>query len=186
MTDEQLDAILELQLAVAWAGEADSDPPRMRWWRTGMCDEFGGEDLLKRLTPKTWEWAVFEAVRAAAKRVDERERDRADDPEHLRTLYRLGFEADEQLDERLLELKRNEVPFSKAFPNVAELSSQWSKERFERWLAALGESGYSATATGRRLTGRAPEDPCDKATRLTAALLPLAKKYPLPHFREGR
>ena len=37
-----------------------------------MCDEFGGEDLMKRLAPKTWSWAVLESARAAAKRVDDR------------------------------------------------------------------------------------------------------------------
>lgn len=68
LTNDELDEVLVLQLAIAWAGEADTDPTRMGWWRTSMCDEYGGEDLLKRLTPKTWEWAVLESARAAAKR----------------------------------------------------------------------------------------------------------------------
>ena len=72
MTDSDLDAILALQLAVAWAGEAQSSPPRLGWWRTAMCDVDGGEDLLRRLTPKTWEWGVLESCRAAARRVDDR------------------------------------------------------------------------------------------------------------------
>jgi hypothetical protein len=48
-----LDEILTLQLLVAWAGEGLSDPPRLGWWRTMLVDEFGGEDLFKRLTPRT-------------------------------------------------------------------------------------------------------------------------------------
>ena len=122
MTNDQLDEVLILQLAIAWAGEANTDPKRMGWWRTGMCDEFGGEDLLKRLTPKTWEWAVLESARAAAKKVDDRARNRAEDPDNLITLYRLGFEIDEQLDERLLELKQSGVPLREAFPDLAAYS----------------------------------------------------------------
>ena len=91
MTTEQLDEILKLQLTVAWAGEARTEPPRLGWWQTGMCDEFGGEDLLKRLTPRTWRWAVLETARAAAKRVDDQARSQAYNPDHLVTLYRLGF-----------------------------------------------------------------------------------------------
>ncbi|PKN53851.1 MAG: hypothetical protein CVU56_29675, partial [Deltaproteobacteria bacterium HGW-Deltaproteobacteria-14] len=54
-----LDAVLTLQLAVAWAGEADTDPPRLPYWRTALSDPFGGEDLLRRLAPRTWRWAVL-------------------------------------------------------------------------------------------------------------------------------
>jgi hypothetical protein len=90
MTNDQLDEVLALQLSIAWAGEANTEPKRMGWWRTGMCDEFGGEDLLKRLTPRTWEWAVLESARAAATKVDDRARNRAEDPDNLITLYRLG------------------------------------------------------------------------------------------------
>ena len=186
MNNEQLDRILLLQLAIAWAGETITDPPRLGWWRTEMCDEFGGEDLLKRLTPKTWQWAVVESARAAAKRVDERARNRADDPDHLLTLYRLGFEADEQLDERLLELKQSGVSPAEAFPAFAELRADWSSERIAAWLGEHGEPGYSATATGRRLKGRVPKDLSEAAKKLAAALLPLEKDYVLPHFRLGR
>ena len=124
--NDQLDEVLYLQLAIAWAGEADTDPKRMGWWRTGMCDEYGGEDLLKRLTPKTWQWAALESVRAAAKKVDDRARNQAENPDNLITLYRLGFEIDEQLNERLLELKQSGVPLIEAFPDLEELIEDWS------------------------------------------------------------
>ncbi len=188
MTREQLDEILRLQIAVAWAGEGATDPPRLGWWRTAMCDEFGGEDLLKRLTPKTWRWTTLESARAAARRVDDRARMRAEDPDHLLTLFRLGFEVDEQLDERLLELKQSGADVDEIFPDFAELSADWSPDKFEAWLASDADSGYSATATGRRLKGQVPENLCDAAKLLTAALLPIDDEYVdvLPHFRTSR
>ena len=186
MTTDELDEILVLQLAIAWAGEADTDPKRMGWWRTSMCDEYGGEDLLKRLTPKTWQWAVLESARAAAKRVDDRARNQSEDPDNLVTLYRLGFEIDEQLDERLLELKQSGVPVNESFPELAALCEEWSDERLKSWLDDLGEAGYTATATGRRIKGSAPKEHNAVAKQLAAALLPLNREYALPYFRIGR
>ncbi len=182
----QLDKILELQLAVAWAGEASTDPPRLRWWRTAMNDEFQGEDLFRRLAPKTWRWAALESARQAAKRVDDRHRRAADDADHLLSLFRLGFEIDEQLDDRLRQLKQSEVPPSEVFPDLTELMSEWSPDRFGTWLATHTESKFTATATGRRLQGEKPTQPSEVAEKLVAALRPLADEYPLPYFRTAR
>jgi hypothetical protein len=96
-----LDHILSLQLLVAWAGEADTEPPRLGWWRTALADEFAGEDLFQRLMPHTWRWAVLEAARLAAKRVDVRSRERTADADQLVSLFRFGFALDEHLDERV-------------------------------------------------------------------------------------
>lgn len=186
MLSSQLDAILELQLAAAWAGEGLSDPPRLRWWRTAMSDEYAGVDLLRRLTPRTWQWTVIETCRAAAIKVDREARADADDPDHLISLYRFGFEVDERLDERLLELKQGESPPAQTFPRLGPLLREWSRERFEAWLAEYGEAAYTATATGRRLKGEMPADPPAAAERLVAALLPLTESYSLPHFRLKR
>ena len=183
---QELDRILELQLGVAWAGETKTDPPRLGWWRTAMSAEFGGEDLLRRLTPKTWQWATLECCRAAAKRVDDAARSTADDADHLISLYRLGFELDERLDERLLELKQSGVPPTEVFPELAELFSAWSKSGLEAFLADGGEASFTTTATGRRLKGEMPTDHAAVVSQLAAALLPLADKYPLPYFRVGR
>lgn len=158
----------------------------MGWWRTGMCDEYGGEDLLKRLTPKTWQWAALESVRAAAKKVDDRARNQSEDPDNLITLYRLGFEIDERLDERLLELKQSGVPLNESLPELAALCEEWSDERLKVLLGGLGEASYTATATGRRLKGAAPKDHVSVARQLAAALLPLGSDYALPYFRIGR
>jgi hypothetical protein len=186
METEQLDQILQLQLAVAWAGEAKTEPPKLGWWRTGMCDEFGGEDLLKRLAPKTWEWAVLEACRAAAKKVDDAARSNSEDADHLISLYRFGFEVDEHLDDRLRELKLSERPPSQVFPDLADLMKQWSRDSFQSWVANHGETHFTATATGRRLRGEIPSDTSDAAKQLVAGLAPLKDKYPLPHFRVAR
>lgn len=186
MTNQQLDAILALQLAVAHAGETSTDPPRLGWWSTAMCDEFGGEDLLRRLTPRTWQWGVLETARAAAIVTDDRLRRRAEDPDNLVTLYRLGFEIDEQVGERLSELKQSESEVEEALPILAALTSAWSREAFESFLRSLGEANFTATVTGRRLRGAPPDDPVEQARQLAAALLPLEAQYILPHYRVGR
>ena len=183
METSQLDHILKLQLAIAWAGETNADQPRLGWWRTAMCDEYGGEDLLRRLTPRTWQWAAFEMCRAAAKRVDEAARSTADDADHLVSLYRLGFEVDERLDERLLELKQGGVLPTEALPDLKELISTWSKEWLESWLERWAGADYTTTATGRRLKSEIPADLSAAASQLAAALLPLADSYALPYFR---
>lgn len=187
MTPTQLDAVLEIQLAVAWAGEALTSPPRLGWWRTAMVDEFGGEDLLRRLAPRTWRWAALEAARAAAKRVDETARQAAEDPDHLVSLFRLGFEIDERLDERLLELKQGDGTPAEVFPALAALvAAPWSKDQFVAWLAQRGEVAFTTTPTGRRLRGEMPDDPSVAVAQLAAALRPLTSTYALPHFRLTR
>lgn len=186
MKPAQFDEILTLQLAVAWAGEADTRPPRLPWWRTAMCDPSAGEDLLRRLAPKTWPWATLETARAAARRVDDAARKRSEDPDHLLTLFRLGFEVDEHLDDRLRELKLAGTPPDEALPRLAGTTDAWSPEKFEAWLTDAEPARFTATATGRRLTGETPTDLVEVVRRLASVLLPLADTYPLPHFRVAR
>lgn len=57
-----LDGILTLQFVIAWAGESGEEP-RLKWWQTDLCSEFGGEDLFQQLLPSTWRWSVLEAAR---------------------------------------------------------------------------------------------------------------------------
>jgi hypothetical protein len=181
-----LDRILTLQLGVAWAGEADTTPSRLGWWRTSMCEEYGGYDLLRRLAPRTWEWAALEACRAAAHKIDEVARGAADNPDDLLSLYHLGFETDERVDERLHELKQSGVAPGDALSELGDLVSEWSRERVESWLGGYPTTEYTGTATGRRLRGDVPSDPREVAERLAAALLPISDRYPLPHFRSRR
>src|SRR4051794_10988519 len=109
-----LDAILSIQVTVAWAGEGRCSPKRLGWWETDLIDEAGGGDFLARLLPQTHAWASLEAVREAARRTDAKARARMADPDKMRTLFFLGFEVDEQVNDRLLALKGLGHPPAKA------------------------------------------------------------------------
>jgi hypothetical protein len=182
-----LDLALTAQIAVAWAGEGGEEP-RLGWWQTDLVSEFGGEDLLRRLLPRTYPWAMLQAVRQAARRKDEELRAKTSDPDHLLTLYRFGFELDEQIDERLQTHKRSGRPPHEALPGLKEvlgstLHGPWDGDQFLLWVGAHGPGQAEATPTGRLLKGVVPAGLDRKVAQLVAALAPLADRYPLPHFR---
>lgn len=182
-----LDLALTAQIAVAWAGEGGEEP-RLGWWQTDLVSEFGGEDLLRRLLPKTYPWAILQAVRQAAQRKDEALRAKTSDPDQLVTLYRFGFELDEQIDERLQSHKRSGRPPHEALPGLKEvlgstLHGPWDGDQFLPWVGAHGPGQAEATPTGRLLKGVVPAGLDRKVAQLVAALAPLADSYPLPHFR---
>jgi len=178
-----LDQILVLQLLVAWAGEGASDPPRLGWWRTSLVDEFGGEDLFRRLTPRTWKWAVLEAARVAARSVDAAARSHATDGDQLRSLFHFGFTLDEQLDDRLAELKRSTPEPIEVLPGIEQTRSGWDAAQFVVWLSALGSVTAVASSVGRRLKGELPADHAAAARMLAAAMAPVTPRYPAPHFK---
>jgi hypothetical protein len=180
---EVLDEILALQLLVAWAGEASSDPPRLGWWRTSLVDEFGGEDLFRRLTPRTWKWAVLEAARIAARSVDAAARLHAADDDQLRSLFHFGFVVDEQLDDRLAELKRSTPDPVEALPELARTGGSWDAAQFVAWLTALAPVTTAPSSVGRRLKAQPPEDLAMAARMLAAAMAPPTDRYPAPHFK---
>lgn len=177
-----LDKLLTLQLGVAWAGEARCDPPRLGWWQTDVVDEYGGGDLFQRLMPRTHAWASLQAVRLAAQRYDAAARARLTDPDSVRTLFHFGFEIDEQLDERLQELKRSGRSPQEALSTLPDLESPFSRDGFHDWLAANGKPAFEIEAHGRQLAGSLPP-PELAAEKLAGALLPFADQYPLPFFR---
>lgn len=181
-----LDRILTLQLAIGWAGEGQTDPPRLGWWRTALNYQFGGEALFKDLTPRTWRWAVLEAARAAARKVDAEARAQAADADHLVSLFRLGFELDEQLEDRLAELKRSTPEPSEALPELATLLASWDRGAFTTWLKGLGTADVTASSIGRRLKGEPPADPTAAAQLLASAMAPITERYPAPHFKTGK
>jgi hypothetical protein len=183
LTTSELDAILTAQLAVAWAGEGGEEP-RLKWWRTDMVSEFGGEDLFKRLLPNTWQWAVVEAVREAAKRRDAELRAKDANPDSLLTLFHLGYEIDERLDERLHDLKRVGGDPSGALPNLTHaIAREWDRQRFADWVDGHGEGAFKQTPTGRELKARPPGGLDALVRCLVAALGPLGDAYPMPYFR---
>jgi hypothetical protein len=181
-----LDEILVAQLAGAWAGEGGEEP-RLGWWRSDLTSEFGGEDLFRRLLPRTWRWATLQAAREAARRRDAELRGKDHDPDSLLSLFRLGFELDERLDDRFQELKASGKKPLEALPALSEVVSDgWNRAKFAKWLQTRGQADSVTTPAGRKLKGEPPESFVALIQRLVAALAPLGDDYPLPHFRRNK
>jgi hypothetical protein len=185
LSTAELDDLLIAQIIVAWAGETAEQPCRLGWWRSDLVSEYGGHDLFRRLLPMTWEWAALQAAREAARRADGAGRSGHHEPDSIRSLYHLGFEIDEDADERLLELKRSEQTPLEALPGLALVGNGWDREAFEGWVRSHGEVRWTAGPIGRRI--RTPDADLPGLLRhLVGALVPLAADYPLPHFVHDR
>ena len=177
-----LDHALSAQIIVAWAGETGEER-RLAWWKSDLISEFGGKDLFARLLPNTFDWAVLQGAREAARRHDATLRGRDHEPDRLLSLYALGFEIDERIDERLQELKRSGLPAPTALPKLVEtIGEDWSRKSFETWVAAHGKAEFTAVPSGRRSKGSPPPALERLIDSLVAALSPLSDEYPLPHF----
>ncbi len=181
LTDAVLDAILATQLTVAWAGEGRCSPSRLGWWDTDLIDEAGGGDFFARLFPQTHAWASLEAVREAARRTDAKARGRMADPDKMRTIFFLGFEVDERLNDRLHALKRAGHRPAEALHLPLPLTADFSNETLTAALRA-GDVPFTVVPGGRQLKGARP-DVADAVARLAAALIPLAEQYPLPFYK---
>lgn len=185
LPDTTLDQLLTAQIAVAWAGEGGEEP-RLGWWRTFLVHEDGGLALFADLTPRTHRWAALQAVREAARRADAAARGGERDADRLFTLYRFGFEIDERLDERLLDLKRSGRDPAAALPGLgAVITDRWRPEAFQTWAEGQAEVSVQVSPSGRRLTGAPPADLERRARALVAALAPLGRSYPMPHYKVG-
>lgn len=189
----ELDLLLTAQFAVAWAGEGHvGEEPRLGWWRSDLTSEFGGRDLFERLLPRTFRWAVLQAVREAARRADAELRERASNPDGVISLFNLGFDLDERVEERLQELKRADPsksppPPEEALPGLAHvLTETWDPNHFAAWLQSHGKVEFKTEPLGRRLVGAQPAALGDLVRHLVAALHPLAPSYPLPHYRGSK
>jgi hypothetical protein len=178
----QLDLALTAQLVVAWAGEA-GESKRMGWWKSDLVSEFGGEDLFRRLLPATWRWAVLQAAREAARRKDLELRRQDHDPDRIVSLFCLGFELDERLEERLQSLKGSGRLPDEALPGLDLLAQPWSRSGFHEWLQGHGDARHTPTPAGRKLDGAPPAGLDALVKKLVAGLAPLSDSYPLPHFR---
>jgi len=184
-TTATLDDLLAAQILVAWAGETAEEPRRLGWWRADLVSTYGGQDLFQRLLPQTWAWAVLQAVREAARRADAAARSRHHDPDSIRSLFHLGFEIDEHVEERLAALKRSGQVPRDVLPALALIDEGWSAERFTAWVGEHGAVRSTAEPVGRRIRGPEPELP-ELVRLLVAALLPLGETYPLPHVARAR
>lgn len=179
-----LDSILAVQIAVAWAGESREHTKRLGWWETDLVDATGGGDLLARLLPRTHAWASLEAVREAARRVDEQGRRGMAEPDQLRSLYFLGFDVDERVAERLAEHKRSGVAPAEALPFPLPLGGTFSADAFTEALRATGKTpAFDVVPGGRQLKGAMPAAVEDAVQHLAAALVPPPDRYPLPFYR---
>ena len=176
-TDTQtLDAILDLQFRVAWAGEGRCEPPRLSWWRTNLVDPEGGGDFMQRLARRTHAWASLEAVREAARRADALARDSLADRDKVRTLYSWGFDLDELLADRLRERKWSQLP--------APDQGLFDRIQLEGEFKSLAPGAtYHVQASGRQMRGLLPQDVVQAARWLVSALTPFSDAYPMPFFR---
>ncbi|MBK6845933.1 MAG: BREX-6 system BrxE protein [Gemmatimonadetes bacterium] len=183
----EVDRLLAAQIVVAWAGEGHvGEERRLGWWRCDLVSEYGGLDLFQRLLPTTAPWAVLQAVREAARRVDAAERALVNNPDGVCSLYRLGFEIDERAEERLRELKRSGEPPQTALPGLGIIYQAWSRSDFAAWVDTHGKANHVVEPIGRRLTGERPATLDVLVTRLVAGLAGLPEKYPLPHYRGAK
>ncbi len=180
---KELDAVLTLQLAVAWAGESsDEDAPRLGWWSSDMCTEFGGQAVLEKLAPRTAGWAAYELAREAARRVDERTRTQDKNADRLRSLFHLGHPFDELLADRLREFKASEVRPESALPRLAELPETWDPEAFKIWLGVGSAPETKGETAGLRITTPPPSSLAEQANALAAANFTSLESYPCAHF----
>ena len=181
-----IDSSLTAQLVVAWAGEGGEEK-RLDWWRSDLVSEFGGEDLFRRLLPHTWRWAVLQAAREAARRTDAELRRQDHDPDRILSLFNLGFELDERVEERFQDLKRSGRPPAEALPGLASaIVPDWSRSEFLDWVQGHDTTETTAAPVGRRIKGEPPSDLGLLIRRLVGGLAPLSDSYPLPHFRRPR
>lgn len=182
-TSQEIEAILALQVLIAWAGEAECEPKRLGWWRTDLTDPDGGGYLLKKLLPRTHRWAALQAVRMAAIRTDSEARSRMADPDRVKTLFHWGFRIDEKLDERLRELKASSHLPLESLPFAIAPEGELNRDTLVRYLESFDPVEVDIAA-GRCLQ-RVPHKIRDRARALARALLPLKDDYPLPYFRES-
>jgi len=181
-SDGALDAILAIQLTVAWAGEARCEPKRLGWWDTDLVDPDGGGDLFARLLPLTARWGALEACREVARRADERARSKTATPDELRTIFFLGFETDERLSDRLAALKRAGRSPVETLSFPVPLDAAFDRPKLAKALGGDGTPTFSVVPGGRKLKTPMPPTVDEIVRQLAAALVPFAEQYPLPFF----
>jgi hypothetical protein len=182
IADTALDAILATQLTVAWAGEGRCSPKRLGWWDTDLIDLEGGGEFLRRLLPKTHAWAALEAARESARRTDAKARGKMADPDKLRTLFFLGFELDERLNDRLRFMKGSGREPSDGLPLRVPLVAAFDRNQVST-LLRTEDVPCAIVPGGRQLTGALPQEPEVAIAKLAAALVPFSEQYPLPFFK---
>lgn len=184
VAESTLDEILAVQIAVAWAGER-GEPQRLAWWNSDLVDRDAGGYLFQKLMPRTGAWAALASVREVARRADGAGRQKLGEPDLVRTLYALGFELDERLDERLRDLKRRNAPIETLPWPVSLERYALADLRAAFRHGATGAPPFDVVAGGRQLKA-APDAPALAVKHLAAVLFasdPMPSEYPLAFFR---
>ena len=145
-----------------------------------------GRNLSRRLLPSTWAWAVLQAVREAARRKDAEFRRQDHNPDRILSLFSLGFELDEGLEERLQALKASGRTPVEALPCLVDgIEVSWNSRPLHRLdkRPRPGRNCYGTSWPARQ--GEPPTNLDQLVCRLIGALVPLAEGYPLPHYRRA-
>jgi len=188
VSPEELDAILSVQLLLAWAGETPGgDQPRLGWWKTDVVDDEAGGDLWKRLLPRTHRWAGLDAARRAAALTDAKLRSPAKNADRQLTLFHFGFAIDEALAERLAHHVLEAREPAQVLPTLSAITSRFDRTALMKSLDAADlDATFKVVAGGRQLKPHADEPLSTRARRLALALLadPVAPAYPVPFVLE--
>lgn len=200
-TNHYFNAILGLQCLVAWAGEAQAQPARMPWWRSSVMDDLGARYSLDLLLPRTAAWAELEVVRRCASAAERRRRATSQHPDAIRSLFSLGFELDQALEQHLKKMKaeRRTPHDTLAWPGDMAPSDTLDRGQLAQVLGAQSNRvEFKTTTLGRELLNTiAPEPTADLdeahlkealtfARRLAAAAVPLDDaRWPMPYARRG-
>jgi hypothetical protein len=167
-TETALDQALTAQIAVAWAGERGEEQRRLGWWRTDLVSEFGGEDLLRRLMPRTWRWATLRAVREAAPWTDEALRSPDAEGDRAVSLFRFGFKGVQRVSERKTGSCDDALASLLGRSDVVQPSADY--EPFSKWNSSFCSSCVCPPSVGKRLV-ESPRRP---------------SRTPNAHLRESR
>jgi hypothetical protein len=151
----------------------------------------GGGDFLARLLPKTHAWAGLQVAREAARETDRLARRKYANPDAMRSLFFLGAELDNQLAERIYDLKSTHCDQRNSPAPLPEHVlpglSVWTQRAFAR--GALQEFvtnrlEFDVVPCGRRLKGNWPQSAVVGVKHLASALFtqPLQSTYPLAFY----
>jgi len=185
LSRKELDHILCLQFTLAWAGETpaeEDDDERLRWWNTDLLHPDAGMELFNQLFPKTAPWAALCSAREAARRTDHKAREGAADAGDFLSLFSLGFAVDEQLDERIAELRRTGRPPNEALPGLFSMTLPLDRAALTVCLSRSG-ARWQLSPNGRRLTGAPPDSLTEAVDHLASAIRTLPSTWMAPHYR---
>ena len=109
---------------------------------------------VRALLPRTYRWATLQAVRECARRADGELRERANNPDGVTSLFRLGFDRDELVEEHLLALKRGGSLLPRTHSLAcAPCSPPRGTAAFAAWLQTHGKAVFKVEPLSRRLVG---------------------------------